>query len=165
MHHLRINYEFIKVLLICFLLFGFGIPKRHPYVILLLDYDASQSNVLHFLARRSWFYHDSFPWILGAIYSHKICSIVWPDGSNSTSSCHEPCKCEDRRIVTSICMAQQVKHVNNAPYLFNCDLFFGWGKDQTYLLHSWQKEELMCIFQLVDQPFFENLFFLEACYM
>ena len=25
--------------------------------------------------------------------SHKICTIVWPDGSNSTSSCHEPSKC------------------------------------------------------------------------
>ena len=25
----------------------------------------------------------------------KICSIAWPNGSNSTSSCHEPSKCED----------------------------------------------------------------------
>ena len=28
-----------------------------------------------------------------------------------------------KAFVTSICMARQVKHGNNAPYLFNCDLF------------------------------------------
>ena len=34
----------------------------------------------------------------------KICSIDWPDGSNSTSFCHEPSKCEHERIkVQSIC--------------------------------------------------------------
>ena len=36
--------------------------------------------------------------------------------------------------------------------------FRWWGKGRTYLLHSRWKEELLYIFQLVDQPCFENLF-------
>ena len=38
-------------------------------------------------------------------------------------------------------------------------IFLLWGKDGTYLLQSRWKEELLCIFQLVDQPFFLKFVF------
>ena len=62
-----------------------------------------------------------------------------------------------KAFVISMCRARQEKHVNNAPYLFNCDLLW-WGKGRTDIHHSRWMEEFLCI-RLVDQPFFENPFF------
>ena len=92
---------------------------------LLVDYGASQSNLLCFLARSLDFIKTHFLESLLQFIpcSHKI--VPLPDEMDLTTPllAMNPLSATMNELVskvfaTSICMAQQVKHANSALYLF-----------------------------------------------